>query len=128
MRLIYRTFDTIAFALERLWRQRWLVLWALLGLTVATTLAISLPLYSESVNSTLLASKLNTVPYAFRFRYLGSWKGNIGQADVTTADATIGQVFTSNVGLPIEDQIHYVRTSAWRTVRGTTALTPLSLG
>ena len=130
MRTIYRILDTLAFAFERLMRQRYLVLWALLGLTAATTLALSLPLYSDAVNSTILASKLDAVPYAFRFRYLGSWKGNIAQADVTTEDSTIKQVFAPTVALKPIDQVFYVRTSAWRTVRttGTVSLTPTSLG
>src|ERR1700694_2845673 len=105
--MVFRLFDTLFFALERLWRQRWLVLWALIGLTAATTLALSLPLYSDAVNSTILASKLNAVPYAFRFRYLGSQKGNIGQADVTAEDSTVSGVFAPTIGLPVTDQVSY---------------------
>jgi len=127
---MFRLFDNLFFALERLWRQRWLVLWALLGLTAATTLALSLPLYSDAVNTTILASKLDAVPYAFRFRYIGSQKGNIAQADVAAEDATTSQIFAPAVALPIASQVRYVRTSAWRVTntRNNKPLNASSLG
>ncbi len=129
-RPLIRIVDTLMFAMERLWRQRYLVLWALIGLTAATTLAMSLPLYSDAVNTTILQSKLNAVPYAFRFRYLGSQKGNIGQADVSVEDSTARQVFANRIALPISDQISYVRTSAFRVtdMRNNKPITPSSMG
>lgn len=127
---MFRLIDTFFFALERLWQQRWLVLWALVGLCAATTLALSLPLYSDAVNTTLLNSRLDTVPYAFRFRYLGAWKGNISPADVQAATSTTTQAFPQTVALPASYAVDYVRTGAWRVtlVRNNKALTPLSLG
>ena len=67
--------DRLLFALERLWQHRVLVLWTLVGLAAATTLALSLTLYVDAVNTDLLTSHLGDPPYAFRFRYLGSWNG-----------------------------------------------------
>src|SRR5512140_3730784 len=127
---MFRLLDTLMFATERLWQQRYLVLWALVGLTAATTLALSLPLYSDAVNSTILATRLDAVPYAFRFRYLGSWKGNIARDDVRAADAATGDAFIKTIALPVVDDVHYVRTGAWRVTltRNNKALTPLSLG
>ncbi len=127
---MFRVFDILLFSIERLWQQRWLVLWALVGLTAATTLALSLPLYADAVNTTILASKLDAVPYAFRFRYLGSWKGNIGRDDLRAADPTITDVFAKAVALPVSDQLSYLRTGAWRVTltRANKALSPLSLG
>jgi putative ABC transport system permease protein len=127
---MFRFFDTLFFALERLWQQRWLVLWALVGLAAATTLAISLPLYSDAVNTTLLNSRLDEVPYAFRFRYLGAWKGNIGTEDVRSATATTTSAFPQTVALPTRTMVTYVRTGAWRVTlkRNNRPLTPLSIG
>ncbi len=125
---MFRLIDSFLFALERLWQHRVLVLWALVGLTAATTLALSLPLYVDAVDSNLLASRLQAPPYAFRFRYLGAWKGNITRNDVQTASAAIDG-FGKTIGLPVQQQVDYVRGGAW-TVRlgGAKTLGPFSLG
>ena len=68
---MYRLFDTLLFTLERILNHRLLVIWVLVGLAIATTLALSLSLYVDSVYSELLESRLDTPPYAFRYRYLG---------------------------------------------------------
>ncbi len=60
--------DVLLFTLERLWQHRILVFWTLIGLAAATTLALSLILYVDAVNTNLLASRLNDPTYGFRFR------------------------------------------------------------
>src|SRR5690349_15841869 len=110
---MFRIIDSILFALERLWQHRVLVLWALVGLAAATTLALSLPLYVDAVNSNLLVSRLENPPYAFRYRYLGSWKGNITPNDVATAAAAIDQGFVKTIGLPPQTEVNYMRGGAW---------------
>jgi hypothetical protein len=109
---MFRLFDLFALAIERLWQHRVLVFWALVGLATATTLALSLPLYVDAVNTNLLASRLDDPPYAFRFRYIGSWNGNITAEDVTTASATIHDRFASGVGLPVQRRVSFVRGTA----------------
>jgi putative ABC transport system permease protein len=116
---MFRLLDSILLALERLWQHKALVLWALVGLCVATTLALSLSLYVDAVNTGLLTSHLTDPPYAVRFRYLGSWEGNITQADVTAASAAIGSGFSNTVGLPVAHAVTYVSSGAW-TVRTNT--------
>jgi len=126
---MFRIIDSILFALERLWQHRVLVLWALVGLAAATTLALSLPLYVDAVNSNLLASRLENPPYAFRYRYLGSWKGNVTPNDVATATAAIDQGFVKTIGLPPQTEVNYMRGGAW-TLRlsDNRTLGPFSLG
>src|SRR5664279_2421635 len=106
-------FDRLLFALERLWQHRILALWTLVGLAAATTLALSLTLYVDAVNSDLLTSHLGTPPYAFRFRYLGSWNGNITAADVTAATAAIDTEFVQTIGLPVAKAVNYASGGAW---------------
>ncbi|MEP7290304.1 MAG: hypothetical protein ABI835_00920 [Chloroflexota bacterium] len=55
---MFRIFDSILLAIERLWVHKMLVLWTLVGLSAATTLALSLSLYVDAVNTTLLTSHL----------------------------------------------------------------------
>lgn len=105
--------DRLAFTLERLWQHRTLATWALIGLATATTLALSLWLYVDAVNTNLLTSRLTEPPYAFRFRYLGSWNGNIGQADVNAASAAVLNGFVDTIGLPTAQTVEYVRGGTW---------------
>lgn len=114
--MILTLIDRLAFTLERLWQHRSLAFWALIGLATATTLALGLWLYVDAVNTNLLTSRLSDPPYAFRFRYLGAWNGNITQADFDTATAAIQDGFTHTLGLPPAHQIRYVRGGSW-TVR-----------
>src|SRR5260370_37079780 len=107
-----RVFDHLHGAFERLLNHRLVVVWALVGLTAATTLALSLPLYVDAVDTRLLASRLTQPPYAFRFRYLGSWKGNIQAADVSGATSAIEQGFVSTIGLPTQKVVTYSRSGA----------------
>src|SRR5258706_5103928 len=112
---MFRIFDALRLAFERLWNHRVLVFWALVGLMAATTLALSLPLYVDAVNTRLLASRLPNPPYAFRFRYLGSWKGNVTKDDVVSARAAVDAGFTQTMGLPIIAEVNYARGGAWNT-------------
>lgn len=110
---MFRIVDTLLFTLERIRQHLILVFWVLLGISVATTLALSLPLYVDAVYSGILASRLGDPPYAFRFRYLGVWNGNISQDDVMAASGVIQDQFTADVGLPQYHNISYVRGGTW---------------
>jgi putative ABC transport system permease protein len=105
--------DRLLLTLERLWQHRILVLWTLVGLVAATTLALSLTLYVDAVNTDLLTSHLGDPPYAFRFRYLGSWNGNITPADVTAATAAIDTQFAQTIGLPAAKAVNYTSGGSW---------------
>lgn len=114
---MFRLVDRLMFTIERIWQHRVLVFWAMVGLTTATTLALSLWLYVDAVNTRLLTSRLTNPPYAFRFRYLGDWNGNITSADITTASAAIEHGFTRTIGLPVARTVSYTRGGAWSVRR-----------
>ncbi|MDX1995033.1 MAG: FtsX-like permease family protein [bacterium] len=133
--------DILNFTIERLWRNRVMVFWALLGLSAATTLALSLVLYVDAVNTNLLDDRLRisaalggapTPPYAYRFRYLGAWEGNISQQDVERTTGAIEANFKNTIGLPTARQTNFVRSIFWSlrlTPEGGTASgPPLALG
>lgn len=114
---MFRLFDTLTLVIERLWQHRILVFWTLLGLSTATTLALSLTLYVDAVYSNLLDDKLGDPPYAFRFRYLGTWEGNISPPDVEASSASIHQQFAEGIGLPVLREARYIGAGFWG-VRG----------
>ncbi|MBI5927736.1 MAG: hypothetical protein HY862_00390 [Chloroflexi bacterium] len=115
---MFRLFDTLTLVFERLWQHRILVFWTLLGLSTATTLALSLTLYVDAVYSNLLEDKLGNPPYAFRLRYLGAWEGNISPEDVSSASASIHQELAQSIGLPVLREAQYVGAGFWG-IRGT---------
>ncbi|MBN1681387.1 MAG: hypothetical protein JW966_13985 [Anaerolineae bacterium] len=114
---MHRLFDPILFAIERLWQHRVLVFWTLLGLSAATTLALSLTLYVDAVNTHLLTDNLSEPPYAFRFRYLGSWEGTIGSADVELASNIIQHEFVETIGMPTLHDARFVGGGSWNMTR-----------
>ncbi len=120
--------DRLLFALERLWQHRVLVLWTLVGLAAATTLALSLTLYVDAVNTDLLTTHLGDPPYAFRFRYLGSWNGSITPADVSSATAAIDTGFAGTIDLPLAQTVNYASGGSWSiTLDGAGSLGSLKL-
>ncbi len=106
--------DTFAFALHRIRIHRVLALWVLVGISVAVTLSLSLPLYVDSVYSELLESRLGEPPFSFRFRYLGAWNGNITLADVETTTQAIEGDFADSLGMPLQQNTRYLAGGALR--------------
>lgn len=113
---MHRFIDPLLFAFERLWQHRILVFWTLVGLSAATTLALSLTLYIDAVNTDLLTDNLDDPPYSFRFRYLGSWDGNIDPDDVARTDAAMQNAFINTIGMPVQQQTQYISGGNW-TIR-----------
>ena len=110
---MFRLLDTLIFTIERIWQHRLLVMWVIIGLSVATVLSMSLTMYVDSVYTELLDSRLETPPYAFRYRYLGAWNGNIDFDVFNNADSAVQNSFTDTVGLPVGRSVTYVRGGTW---------------
>jgi putative ABC transport system permease protein len=125
---MYHVFDTLSFTLERIKQHRILVLWVIVGLSVATTLAMSLSLYVDSVYSDLLQSRLGNPPYAFRFRYLGAWNGNVTAEDVSSASGAIQKRMVQLIGLPVQRDVRFVRGGSWSMAMDSQSFGTFSLG
>ena len=65
---MFRTLDTFAYTLERLRQHTLLVVWVLLGLTLAAALSGGLALYVDAVYTDLLDTRLSEPPYLWRWR------------------------------------------------------------
>ncbi len=126
---MFRIFDTCGYMIERLWQHRLLALWVLIGLVVAITLALSLPLYVDAVYSDLLSSRLANPPFAYRIRYLGAWEGSIGISDVQNTDAAVHQGFISTIGYPTTRDASFIRIGTWnRTLEDGTRFGVVDIG
>jgi putative ABC transport system permease protein len=99
----------------------------LVGLTVASTLALSLTLYVDAVYSDLLTSRLDSPPYGFRYRYLGQWNVNIDFDDVARADQAARDRFVETIGLPVNRSVSYVRGGRWPVQQDALSLGTLGL-
>jgi putative ABC transport system permease protein len=110
---MFRIVDILLFTVERIRQHLVLVLWVLLGLSVATTLTLSLTLYVDAVYSDLFSSRLPDPPLAVRYRYLGAWNGNIAMTDVQRAEQATVANMVNTVGLPTDRVIHYTRGGTW---------------
>lgn len=120
---MFRLIDTFRFTLERIRQHTMLVGWVLVGLAMATTLALSLTLYVDAVYTSLLDSRLGEPPYASRFRYLGAWNGNISIQDVENTTAAVKQGFNSTIALPVERYARFLRGGMW-SLRSETGFAP----
>ena len=110
-------------AAKRLWHQRLLMLCLLVGLVVAVGLLSSIPLYTDAVNNRLLQGQLTEAgtyrpPFAFLWRYIGAWHGEITLAEYAPLDEYLTQQAPGVVGLPSEDQIRHVSTAKLRLFPG----------
>src|SRR5689334_3148766 len=127
---MFRIVDIIAFTIERIRQHLLLVFWVLLGISIAVTLALSLPLYVDSVYSGILESRLSEPPYAYRFRYLGAWNGNLSINDSNSISSAVEGRYVELLGLPLEMGVRYIGAGRWnaRLSESNLGLGTLTLG
>jgi len=106
-------------ATKRLWAHKGLALSLLIGWTAAVGLGLSLPLYADAVNHLLLREELETIgegapPFAFRFRYIGSWNGALDWEEVQQADTYLRMPVAADIGLPLERAVRHFKTDNFR--------------
>ena len=106
-------------AIKRLWNNKGLTLCLILGLVTAIALISSVPLYTDAANLQILEEKLSTEeaevgkirpPFAFMFRYMGSWHGTVTLDDIEPVTTYIEKSFPGIMGLPKRTYVRYVKT------------------
>jgi putative ABC transport system permease protein len=104
---------TLKLTLRRLWSQRNLMLCFLAGLVAAVAILTSIPMYSDAINKRLLSSQLEEgsalPPFAFVWRYIGAFDGDIRLSDYHPADDYFTEGAAAVVGLPLETQVRHLR-------------------
>jgi putative ABC transport system permease protein len=119
MRFIFAVASLVIVAAKRLWHQRLLMLCLLVGLVVAVGLLSSIPLYADAVNNRLLQGQLTEAgthrpPFAFLWRYVGAWHGEIPWSEYLPVDEYLTRQSPAVIGLPSEAQIRHVSTAKMR--------------
>jgi len=119
MRSVATLFSTLALAARRIWNQRLLMLCLLAGLTAAVGLLVSIPLYADAAHHRLLQGELTEAgtyrpPFAFLWRYVGAWHGEIPWAAYTPVDEYLSQQAAGVIGLPLDSLVRHVKTGNLR--------------
>src|ERR1051326_1431349 len=98
MSALFRIWAIGVVATKRLFSQRGLALATVVGLVASVALTMSVPLYADAVYYRVLSGKLGLdnstetkadtpPPFAFLFRYLGSWDGSLQLENTQALDA-----------------------------------------
>ncbi|MGD9101082.1 MAG: ABC transporter permease [Anaerolineae bacterium] len=119
MKLFSTLFSIVILAAKRLWNHRLLMLCLLVGLVSAVGVLSSIPLYADAAHHQLLQGELTDAgtyrpPYAFMWRYVGAWHGEITWEDYTPADEYLTQQAAAVIGLPQTALVRHVQTANLR--------------
>lgn len=106
-------------AAKRLWHNRLLMLCYSVGLIVAVGLLSSIPLYSDAVHNRLLQGELTEAgvhrpPFAFLWRYVGAWHGEIPWDEYAPVDDYLTNQASAAIGLPVEVGVRHASTAKLR--------------
>ena len=93
-----------------------------LGLVVAVSIVMSIPLYTDAVYYKILQDELTASedgalqrpPFAFMFRYVGSLSGLLEWDDIEDVDDYLTNRAVDTLGLPRERSVRYMRTDNFR--------------
>ena len=106
-------------AARRVWHQRLLMLCLLAGLIAAVGLLSSIPLYADAVQHRLMQGELIAAgtyrpPFAFLWRYIGTWNGNIDREKYHPLDEYLSRQAAGTIGLPLSTLVRHAQTDKLR--------------
>ena len=112
-------FSLVVMAARRVWNHRLLMLCLLAGLVAAVGILSSIPLYADAVQQRLMQGELTEAgthrpPFAFLWRYIGTWHGNIDRDKYQPIDEYLSQQSPNTIGLPLALQVRHVQTDKLR--------------
>jgi putative ABC transport system permease protein len=119
IKLLTTLLSTLILATRRVWNHRLLMLCLLAGLVAAVGLLSSIPLYADGVHHRLLQGELTEVgtqrpPFAFLWRYIGAWHGEVGWDEYGPVDEYLSQQAVGATGLPLASLVRHVKTENLR--------------
>ena len=124
MKSVTAVLSLLSLAARRLWHQRLLMACLLAGLIAAVGLLAGIPLYADAVQNRLLQGELTEAgtyrpPFAFLWRYVGAWNGDITWDAYQPINSYLTEQATGIIDLPLAAQTRGERqpTVAGRTIR-----------
>lgn len=121
IKLLLRMSAVFQVAVQRLVAQRLLTLSAIVGLTIAVALILTIPVYSESVAFRVLTERLtadedtsNRPPFSFLFTYIGSFNGAVNLEDLNSVDTFVNTNAGNSLGLETSRVVRHIETMNFR--------------
>jgi putative ABC transport system permease protein len=115
---------TLLVTLKQLIAQRGLTLAIMLGLVTAISMTMGIPIYADAVYQDVLIEQLEDdegqaetaiqPPFAFMYRYIGSWSGPVAYQDTLAADEYLSRSAAQDMHLPLELFVRYYRIADMR--------------
>lgn len=107
---MFTFFSLFSVAARRLWNHRLLMGCLLAGLLAAVGLLATIPLYADAVQNRLLQGELTEAgthrpPFAFLWRYIGAWHGDVGWAQYEPVDRYLTTQAPGAIDLPLDEQL-----------------------
>ena len=90
-----------------------------LGLSVAVGIVTAIPLFTDATQNRLLQGELTESgtfrpPFAFMWRYVGAWNGNIDREAYDQADRFLTTQAADEIGLPAEAIVRHITSDKLR--------------
>ncbi|NJN53609.1 MAG: hypothetical protein HC804_01945 [Anaerolineae bacterium] len=119
MKQLTAVLSLTSLAARRIWHQRLLMACLLAGLIAAVGLLAAVPLYADAVQNRLLQGELTEAgtrrpPFAFLWRYVGVWNGDISWAMYQPINSYLTEQAPGAIDLPLDDS---ARGEPGRTMR-----------
>ena len=117
--MFFNLLSLLVIAARRVWNHRLLMLCLLAGLVAAVGILSSIPLYADAVQLRLMQGELTEAgthrpPFAFLWRYIGTWHGNIARETYQPVDEYVSQQSATAIGLPLAMQVRHAQTEKLR--------------
>jgi putative ABC transport system permease protein len=117
--LLYTILSLLTLAARRLWNHRLLMLALLLGLVAAVGIMSSVPMYADATQNRLLQGELTEAgthrpPFAFMWRYVGVWSGNISLDEYAPVDDYLREQAPGVIDLPVQQIIRHISSDKLR--------------
>jgi len=123
MSSILRLWAIFVVTIKRVLTQRGLALATSLGLVAAVALTMSIPIYADAVYQNILKREVadsspgegkqaTRPPFAFMFRYVGSWSGPVQWDKIKPLDNYMSGPVTASLGLPQKLFVRYFKTES----------------
>jgi putative ABC transport system permease protein len=117
--LLSNLLSLVIIAAQRVWHHRLLMLCLLAGLIAAVAILSSIPLYADAVQLRLMQGEMTEAgthrpPFAFLWRYIGTWHGNIDRETYQPIDEYLSKQAVNTLGLPLAMQTRHLQTDKLR--------------
>ncbi|MFK7805227.1 MAG: FtsX-like permease family protein [Anaerolineae bacterium] len=123
MTFFYNALSLSLLAVKRLWNHRLLMMCLWLGITFAVGIVSAVPLFTDATQNRLLQGELTESgsfrpPFAFMWRYVGAWNGNITAEAYGQADSYLSEQAADEIGLPADEVVRHVSSDKLRLFAG----------